>query len=710
MTLESNLCNLASSFLIALIFIPILNEDHSRLARYTPWLRLLSVLTAPPLPPPGLLTRQSLGPPTTSGNSSAARGFGALGSSPGSSTGYSSQPRHVSSSVAMGLGSMSNQRDSLSPRPATLTGRAVSGHSNQGRPSSEFLPTGAAREHARTPEAEQIDQWFKHLASWEATLEEMAAASTDQNFTEELGAIEQWFRVLSEAERTAALYSLLQHSTPVQIRFFLSVLHHMAQADPMTAMLSPGPTASSAAAAAHSQMDNKLVGMGLKSPSTGGAGAGFTGSPTTNNYLAPESALESVMSKPKIRQNRISAPGTLTSSNESRWSSNLDQVMERGPSPGLESVRSRSPQPDMRPKSTDFAGGAGVHEDRYHSRTATPRLSAGPGSLGLGFPGSDQSPNAASPLLNPSGNWSSMQNTSINPMFNQDSKNEPINAALSLANLQLAAGAAAAANRVQLDDPRKYRGPGSGNTAPSSRNVSGASAYGDDDAGRTSPFPSSGNAFGWNNSGSNRSGGDFGGLNLGDPNLANLNMNLANLNIGGMSALSNPLSPNAMQVLALAQAQQQVAQAAQGLQAAQLGQYGGLGQNLNAPRPNNRIPSGRRSPMLGHKTASPGPAGPVGGGGGAGGGAGVAGPDDVDQKVLEDVSTWLRVLRLHKYTANFEHSKWREMIMMNEGDLERHGVAAQGARSKFLKVFYNVRTKFDIPHPPGQEEYAPTKE
>lgn len=39
--------------------------------------------------------------------------------------------------------------------------------------------------------AEQIDQWFKHLASWEATLEEMAAASTDQNFTEELGAIEQ---------------------------------------------------------------------------------------------------------------------------------------------------------------------------------------------------------------------------------------------------------------------------------------------------------------------------------------------------------------------------------------------------------------------------------------------------------------------------------------------------------------------------------------
>ena len=47
------------------------------------------------------------------------------------------------------------------------------------------------------------------------------------------------FRVLSEAERTAALYSLLQHSTQVQIRFFVTVLQHMARADPMTALLSP---------------------------------------------------------------------------------------------------------------------------------------------------------------------------------------------------------------------------------------------------------------------------------------------------------------------------------------------------------------------------------------------------------------------------------------------------------------------------------------
>ena len=87
--------------------------------------------------------------------------------------------------------------------------------------------------------AEAIDQWFENLQNYEVTLEEMAAASLDVNFKEELSAIEQWFRVLSEAERTAALYSLLQHSTQVQIRFFITVLQQMARSDPMTALLSP---------------------------------------------------------------------------------------------------------------------------------------------------------------------------------------------------------------------------------------------------------------------------------------------------------------------------------------------------------------------------------------------------------------------------------------------------------------------------------------
>jgi hypothetical protein len=84
---------------------------------------------------------------------------------------------------------------------------------------------------------EQLDEWERELQHYEATLEEMASASLDMK--EELGAVEQWFRVLTEAERTAALYSLLQQATQVQIRFFLTVLQQMASKTPVNHLLSP---------------------------------------------------------------------------------------------------------------------------------------------------------------------------------------------------------------------------------------------------------------------------------------------------------------------------------------------------------------------------------------------------------------------------------------------------------------------------------------
>jgi hypothetical protein len=59
-----------------------------------------------------------------------------------------------------------------------------------------------------------------------------------------LTAIEQWFNVLSAAERTAALYSLLQSCTPVQIRFFITVLQQLARNDPDNPLLSPTTSAS----------------------------------------------------------------------------------------------------------------------------------------------------------------------------------------------------------------------------------------------------------------------------------------------------------------------------------------------------------------------------------------------------------------------------------------------------------------------------------
>jgi len=96
--------------------------------------------------------------------------------------------------------------------------------SQAGRPASEVI-----NRNFKSPEAEANDRLFEELTYYERTLEEMAQAKLDDNFREELKAIEQWFSVLSNCERTTALYSLLQQATPIQIRFFITVLQQMAQ-------------------------------------------------------------------------------------------------------------------------------------------------------------------------------------------------------------------------------------------------------------------------------------------------------------------------------------------------------------------------------------------------------------------------------------------------------------------------------------------------
>lgn len=111
------------------------------------------------------------------------------------------------------------------------------------RPSSEVYYNQSQQSHGQNNAEDVLDkaarQWIADIDQYEITLEEMAAATLDQDFKDELSAIEQWFKVLSEAERTAALYALLQQTTQVQIRFFIQVLQQMAKSHPMSGVLSP---------------------------------------------------------------------------------------------------------------------------------------------------------------------------------------------------------------------------------------------------------------------------------------------------------------------------------------------------------------------------------------------------------------------------------------------------------------------------------------
>lgn len=86
-------------------------------------------------------------------------------------------------------------------------------------------------------------------------------------------------------------------------------------------------------------------------------------------------------------------------------------------------------------------------------------------------------------------------------------------------------------------------------------------------------------------------------------------------------------------------------------------------------------------------------------------GSGVNPDEQIDMHLLQDVGNWLRSLRLHKcarrtpvcgltrarrYTTNFAHSKWQDMVVMTDADLQKMGVSALGARRKRTSALGDV--------------------
>jgi hypothetical protein len=60
--------------------------------------------------------------------------------------------------------------------------------------------------------------------------------------------------------------------------------------------------------------------------------------------------------------------------------------------------------------------------------------------------------------------------------------------------------------------------------------------------------------------------------------------------------------------------------------------------------------------------------------------------DPTDPNLLQDIPSWLRSLRLHKYTDNLKDLNWHELVELDDEGLEKRGVNALGARRKMLKV------------------------
>lgn len=463
----------------------------------------------------------------------------------------------------------------------------------------------------------------------------MAAASLDQNFKEELSAIEQWFRVLSEAERTAALYSLLQESTQVQVRFFITVLQQMTRSDPVGAFLSQSAHNS----AIGDQLEAKMASLGIKSPSSMKPSSSPSGrfqrqstgflSPNTASVYSGGADVSAALAaqRSRMKNNRTSAPGTLLGDSRPYSGSSLDDLQEK------------SGQGDVRPKSSDVG----------------------------------RSPRASGPLddgLAGSGSWASMVNTPIMSMLDEPAQNDT-NAKLDAAMAQLAQlGQDAEGSRSRRMGssgmiPGMYEqgtpggwnpaSPGGVGASPQFNNFNVATMSPNTLAGLQSPS---------------------GGLS----NPVNLQMMNAMAAMGGLNNM------NSTQLLAL---QQQILQSQQQsqLQQARMRQRGFPQSATNTPRTRSDAPQSARGPGSPTSAAQ-----------------GVAAEEEVaDISVLNDVPAWLRHLRLHKYTPNFEGSNWREMVLMDERALEEKGVAAMGARRKMLKTFEAVRQKYGIEMPEGAQ-------
>ncbi|BGP24636.1 Flap-structured DNA-binding and RNA-binding protein [Rhodotorula toruloides] len=363
-----------------------------------------------------------------------------------------------------GGGSASANWRAVSPGRASTGGVGLGAAVGGGmRPASELLGVGQAGQALNSfQSSDTIDRWFEDLQQYEATLEEMAAASLDANFKEELSAIEQWFRVLSEAERTAALYSLLQNATPLQTRFFITVLQQMARQDPVqAALLSP---ANPSQLTFESQIESKLASLGLsKSPASpamrqfarqslsASNGGPMPTSPAPDSLLSPDSSTAAstlANQRAKLKASaRTSAPADLLLSAGNTLGEGL-----KGPLWSKEEVlRERSPSPRPHSTGSDSAG-----QQQQPSSSASLSSSTMPATAQfLRSPALDASFDQLSPAIG--GSWASMVNTPLVPMFGKGETMETGNFGTPSLGASWNGASPNPNGGIVLDDVKKYR-------------------------------------------------------------------------------------------------------------------------------------------------------------------------------------------------------------------------------------------------------------
>lgn len=568
------------------------------------------------------------------------------------------------------------------------------------RPASEIY-FGRNNTNSGNPDEMEraTQQWLADIDQYETTLEEMATATMDQDFKDELSAIEQWFRVLCEAERTAALYALLQQTTQVQLRFFIQVLQQKANSLPMSGVLSPSnfgekdPMTQKLSDAMSKLSTGDRGSIGGRPPASPGPKRTSGLDETEIQRLFPDAAAAIAKQKAEFTETVGVAPASNRNSRVVDRSSFVavalppaisapeeSTIKEDSTSPWGEGRQLGQP-PASRPKSSGQQlppMGQFVQPPPSAGLPRSPRLPlssdepANVQSTTLNAPAPNPLNNLLSPSYAPGGSWASQLSTPMVSNFNTQAAASQQDMVANATAMKLAA-LSTVNNRINLDDARKYR---------RARSTDGG-------AGNVPPSPGFAPTA---------NGPMVNGQLLTPQQLAALQQQqLAAI----QGRRSRPNSPGfAMQVPGM-NAMNFLSPQTNGFLSADYGAAGLMGAGLPGLNPQQfamglggdngqghgymndhmEIPRGR-SPR-GRRGSSKPP------------------EDPTDLTLLRDIPQWLRSLRLHKYTDQLKDLKWQELVELDDKGLEARGVNALGARRKMLKVFEAVKEARDAGKIPG---------
>jgi hypothetical protein len=460
----------------------------------------------------------------------------------------------------------------------------------------------------------------------------MAAASTDIKFREEMAAIEQWFKVLSEAERTASLYTLLQNSTTSQIKFFIAILQQMANSVPVTAGVTPAT-----GNFFQNQVNSKLDRLNsplerLGSPQSAFAGRGFNlpvnSAPANANrkfLLSPNS--------PAFVPSGLSDPANTLAQQRAKLRAGLQSA--RLPSTQLSQILERS-----MPNTPDSALSTPYTADSMSSDASR-----------------DSSLSSASTAVD----WSSMVNTPASTMFPKK-QYEP-----EIVDHSTPWGADNIVPRI--GDASIYRKTKGGAGGKANWRSTGKDTNGKKDADVNAQV-----------------------IGLG---IAGFNAGLGGAPTPVGIVPDTPYNQNVMEAMGLTPEAQMLAVQMYVNNFGVTGQLGaqparGGWRGVKAGPKSSGLKSSA-APKSGKSAASATPSSATTDGLNSAGEPKEPKVHEVDPELLKDVPAWLKSLRLHKYAPNFEGMGWEDMVVLDEAALEAKGVTALGARRRLVKVFEGVR-------------------